>query len=692
MILVAFRNVMVVKENTLKFSHGNLAVSTLYCTIYTSIVQLLFYHYRIFLLPLLPTSISELHSIKSEDLADLHLIFHLDETTLTYSIRQLAQGVEWPFITPLNTQHPSPASGMGSYVPICYQSYLKITYQHNRPLPPNLFQETVNCTSNDLLCPHHIYSGVSRHKYPVGTHMQAFKHKKTDTQQKDLDLLLNYMSIPITRGPSSSRCQLKCVEICANCRRTLFVSQSAGVVTSMKVRVFATASSTLLKNWNQILLTMHWDYSLTPQVDKLPIGSFFGVTGSTSEHNGATMGHADTSCSYADSYLDLPKKAATGYFYFPMPYWKKALIVVDGSESIMEPLQICYQIESTPNYYDSTTTGHFHAKRYYYGEETNGWRSMLTLENFWGHIVAVVMETDNLKAREDGPLSARWAALQADPVLYIDGSKSATMLGTGLEDYFSYSHGFSLAENTSYAFVGVPYTSPYRKEPLTWHSYRLHILDPIPFHSSCVFVMEGTNTQNFTFPEPTLSYKNYWEKLHKHETVFSHLVMYYAKESSQSLTITDVIQIGNEASEQQHSFKIVKQTSKQCGAIFSSLNKEYLGNVLYRRLHDVQGRIFNIGDEFEFLLTVDVPNEGVILRREFETEVQAWNEMAKVSVNDVEVSLWFIPMGTLSATYTLRQEDFMFHTTDTLAHKRLKITIKPKSLWKDVSYTILTVL
>ena len=645
-----------------------------------------------FFLPLLPTTVNELHALKSEDLEDLFVRFRLDGNTFTYSVRQIAQGWEWPFIYPLNTQHPHPASGMGSYVPICYQSRLQIIYEHNSKLPPNLFSETVNCTLNNLFCPHHIYSGISRHKYPIGTKVDVFGGTIDNQDKGIMDQVVSFLSISHDKGPSALLCQLKCIEICANCHRTLFVSQTAGVISSMRIRVFITASSSLLENWNHILLTMHWDYGSTPQVDKLPLGSFFGMTGSSSGHKGATMGHANTHCSYTDSYLDLPAEITTGYFYFPMPYWQKALIFVDGSEFIKEPQQICYQIENSPNYYDQSTTGHFHTNRHYYDGRTDGWRRLLSVENFWGHIVSVIIETDNLRARQDVPLSARWAALQADPVLFIDGSKSATMLGTGLEDYFSYSHGFSLAENTSYSFVGVPYTSPSRKEPLTWHSYRLHILDPIPFHSSCEFVMEGTNVKNFTFPENTLSYKDYWQRLQKQETVLSHQVMYYGKFSENSLVISDSIVMSDDQSEKVHHFKMSACASKGCGYIFTSLDKDYLGNVLYKQVHDVQGREFNQGDVFEFFVTVKVPNEGIILRRKFETERLQWNEMARVVVNNDDHGLWFIPMGVLSTIHTLRQEDLMISRNITRTNVNLKITIKPLTLWRDLSYTVLAIM
>ena len=46
------------------------------------------------------------------------------------------------------------------------------------------------------------------------------------------------------------------------------------------------------------------------------------------------------------------------------------------------------------------------------------------------------MEVDDVRARRGVELNERWSVLQADMVIFIDNSTSASVLGTGLEDYF----------------------------------------------------------------------------------------------------------------------------------------------------------------------------------------------------------------------------------------------------------------
>ena len=100
-------------------------------------------------------------------------------------------------------------------------------------------------------------------------------------------------------------------------------------------------------------------------------------------------------------------------------------------------------------------TGYFNVEKTYYTAETDFWRNMLTLNNSQGQIVAIFIDMDHMvKVIKNGNRNAENPALECDPFLYIDGRNEATMLGTGLEDYFVFAHYFEQSENTSYAFTG----------------------------------------------------------------------------------------------------------------------------------------------------------------------------------------------------------------------------------------------
>ena len=377
-----------------------------------------------------------------------------------------------------------------------------------------------------------------------------------------------------------------------------------------------------------------------------------------------------------------------GYIYFPMPFWRNAKITLEGTESIDTSLLVCYQVTTEPNFYDSKTAAYFHVNRNYYGAGVEGWREILSLSNSWGHIVGLMSDTDNLRANRDGDLSERWAALQSDMLLYIDESKSATMLGTGLEDYFSYAHGFALAENTSYSFVGVYHVGPNKLEPLTWYCYRFHALDPIAFHSSINFIMEATS-QDYYKPEKQITFKEYMEKRKSGKTVASNLVLYYAKDTAGS-TVTDILLMGDLKSEQGHSLKIYSDAVK-AGSLFSQKSLRYVGNLLTNISYTKSLRAFSKMDKFSFKMTILPTNKGVSLRREFHTELKSWNQKAKITVEGENIGIWYIPMGTLSEQYSLRHDDYLIPEYLTKGKSQLKIEIEALSYWRDISYQAIVV-
>ena len=533
--------------------------------------------YRLYLFPVLPTSAQELHRLTSKDLYTMYLHINVDGKSFKFTLQQVMEGKVWPFLYPLNTRHPRPASGMGSYAPMCYQNSITVSYIHRGAFPDNLLNVNINCTMQDLPCPVHVYSAVSRHKYPYGTKvvsMAESSHERSNHKEL-LKTAASLLSNVEHDGPDYGQvCTLKCTEICRQCIRPLLLHWGDGVVSSIKIRVFETATGKIQPDWNQIYLTASFDHSLTPQI-RVSLGTLFGASGSMNDFKGAAIGRRKKYCLYDDAYLDLPKTEMTGYLYLPMPFWQKAEISIEGAPSISTSYSVCYQVNVEQNHYAESKTGYLHAKQTHYSSDVGGYREVLSLQASWGHIVGLYMDVDNLKAVRDVPLAYRWAALQADAVLYIDGQQSASVMGTGLEDYFSYAHGFALAENTTYSFVGVYHSGPRQSEPLTWYCYRQHVLDPIPFHNSVHFVMEGTARERFFLPETPLSEDEFYRRRIRKESLLSHMVVYYAKPNKAGMTLIDNVILGDEDSESNHRFRMLRSSSKYND--FHLPHKHYLG-------------------------------------------------------------------------------------------------------------------
>jgi len=310
------------------------------------------------------------------------------------------------------------------------------------------------------------------------------------------------------------------------------------------------------------------------------------------------------------------------------------------------------------------------------------------------------VEVDNLVPVQNVPLAYRWAALQADPIIHIDNSASATVLGSGLEDYFSYAHGFAGAENTTYAFVGVHHGSGGSRssfDPLTWHCYRQHVLDPITFRSSVRFFMEGTGSK-FSSPVDPLDFQEHWKLRSAGLPALAHVVLYYFRHSSKPLSMTcDQIWFGNVTSEQHHRFKLVRSLSSGRTFTLSDLPRRFVGDTSQNRTFlFAGGRAFTVGDMFQFDLSVPASATKLYrLRRTSYSKPRCWNDRARWSINSIDQGVWFMPMGSLSEEYSLVTDDRVL-LGQHLISKELDADVvqagfefQPISnTWNDISYEL----
>ncbi|ELT89878.1 hypothetical protein CAPTEDRAFT_200569 [Capitella teleta] len=628
--------------------------------------------YRLYLFPVLPTNAQELHRLKSKDLALMYLHVDIDNQAFKFTLQQLMEGKQFPFISPINTQHSMPASGMGSYTPVCYQDNIVVSYIHNGAFPDNLFNVTIDCAKKDEICPVHTYSAVSRHKFSPGTKVSSLaeSHEAYSIEVRNAAQLLKH---PEHNGPDYGRsCSMHCVEICRECSRTLLQLNAAGVVTALKLRVFETAHSRPLVDWNQFQLKATFDYAAVPQIN-VPLGTLFGASGSLNSFRGAAIGRLPKHCVYKDQHLILPKDAMTGYMYLPMPFWHHAEIIIEGDATITTSISVCYDIIVEQNHYVQKDTAYLHANKQIYENQVDGFRDILSLKESWGHIVALYVDVDNLNSLRGPGLLHRWPALEADPVLFIDGQKSATMLGTGLEDYFSYAHGFMFAENTSYAFVGNHHAAPRRKEKLTWYCYRQHVLDAIPFQNSVHFYMEGTRKENFTHLETPLNHESAHSKKKKGETLLSHMVLFYAQHVPGMLSLgkADISKV---------------RTFPHKAMPFTVRHRRYIGASNSNDTYLCEGHSFKPGDSLEMTFDIKGDYHPLVLRRNFYMLPGDWNEEANVFVNEVYQGKWFIAMGSLCEEYSLRHDDLFIANQGFVT--QILVRIEPLSAWRDCGYEL----
>lgn len=646
--------------------------------------------FRIYLFPILPRDANALHRMKNSDLKDMFIVFDFDGKSQKFTLEAMARAISWPFVFPASTTHSKISSGLSSYLPLCYRNYAKITYVHHSDIPPNLLNITVDCTKNDLQCPTHIYSAVSRLKFANSRRLiddDSLLAASTSHKRQSVEKAAKILLKPELSGPNKdTACSLQCITLCPHCKNEIYSSQTTGVISTIYMRAF-NSHGELLSSWDTILLSMRFDQTRRIQVDRIPLGWLFGATASLNDFRGAAAGHRQKHCSYAERTSEYQGTLMTGYSYFAMPYWHSARIWLEGTEFIDQDVTVCYQIITVTNYYDPTTTGHFYMNAAYFGGDVSGWRNVLTVNGSWGHIVGLYTNVDNLRYVRGADVNERWAMLQADFDLFVDGMRSASMLGTGLEDYFSYSHGFTFAENTTYSFVGVYHTSPRRKEPLTFHCYRFQVLDPIPFQNSVLFISEGTSAATFRQPTPALSYEDHRRLLNRDETLVSYLIIYYAGQSA-GLKLCDKLTLGDTESANAHNMKVTSNTGR---SVLDLKNVRYIGAKTLDETFAGTACVMTSKDSLKFMLSLSVPNQGAVLRRNFYTPPYKWNETASVMINGHDCGIWFIPMGSLVQEYSLREDDFLIDASVTQT-PHVNIVITPFTNWIDISYELFAIL
>ena len=650
---------------------------------------------RIYVLPLLPTDTSKLHKMTSKDLKKHILEFNIDGQSFRYTLQQISEGNDWPFLYPVSTRHARPASGLGTYTPLCYQKSMVIIYHTASQLPDFLLEKTIDCSLNDLLCPVHIYSAVSRHKFPQTTTVDSFVDMKDLTNEREhkqhLEMASKFLSRPEELGPAAGDpCLMECVSVCAGCRQLFYVSNKPQVIKAIYIRVFDSFTGIAADNWDDLFITIVFDDAEIAQVDKVSLGTLFAASGSKNTFRGATVGRTNKLCTYEDSTTALDTNTLTGYLYFPMPFWSKAALYLHGHENMEKNRLVCAQVSTVPNYYVKKDTAYFHARHTYFTDNVSGWRSLLNVKESWGHIVGLFINVDNLKAVRDVALNARWAALQADILAFIDGHQAASVMGTGLEDYFSYAHGFALAENTSYSFVGVPHAGPRRSEPLTWHCYRLHVLDPITFQSSIQYVMEGTG-EYFLHETRSIPQNIYRKRLLAGDATISHLVLYYSQPNMNGMHLVDTLNLADPKSEKGHSFYLIHRAVEESGEKFEFEGVRYVGDVINNVSKSIKGRTFASDDIIQFTYKGDfTQTKGLVLRQEIISN--DWNYRAKVTVNNLFVGTMYIPMTSLtSSKYSLLETDLTIDAINLQRSRELVVEIEIKTPSHGVSYKLLTI-
>lgn len=347
----------------------------------------------------------------------------------------------------------------------------------------------------------------------------------------------------------------------------------------------------------------YWDGSTEPQVNA-PLDFFFGTGDKVMSYKSLLTG--------ADPY----------YNFFAMPYWKSARIeIVNESTAAYDTLgySIDYKPSAAMNYPEELS-GYFCA-RYNHADVSTNELNYIALETKGqGHVVGLVKG-----GRHTG---------ESDEAVYIDGNLSPQYWGSGGEDMPLFSWGQWVAQ---YQVWGSTSGQNY---------YRYFISDPIVFHNSIRFGLE----HHELWPEAWKNNSNVYSTY-----PISSLCFYYWR-PKQEMVLTDSLNIGDQASETVHHYKIEGQT-------WSGISKHSYEAERYLEEISDDGKRFS--GYSEFTVRIDPSNAGVQLRRRAE---QIGIQEAKVYVDGKEVteSRFYSPVH--------RQTTNMFY--------------KSGQLWRDFEFEI----
>jgi hypothetical protein len=228
-------------------------------------------------------------------------------------------------------------------------------------------------------------------------------------------------------------------------------------------------------------IDMTWDDAEKPQVSA-PISVFFMGPDDKVNTTGFWIGCKDRQY----------------YCYLPMPFFKNAKIAVRSTKSAPANTQIIAKFgwsQSAPTANDAL----FHANRYDYPSTPDGTKHVMTLETTGrGHVIGI--SSDHRANCED------------DDCWRFDGEETASVYGTGTEDFFNFAWGLGDLQALPMHGMRIPFGDPAKRGLRNdggAFAYRFHTTAAYPFKKSIKFswVRESTRGRSGRYAGVVYYYK-----------------------------------------------------------------------------------------------------------------------------------------------------------------------------------------
>ena len=467
----------------------------------------------------------------------------------------------------------------------------------------------------------------------------------------------------------------------------------------------------------KVRLKITWDENSEPSVDA-PLSLFFGS---------GTFYNRDKKEYLVQGFpinirFNYPANKVELACYYPMPFFKSAKIELGGLPA--DAGTIDYEIRYEPLKTAAAYSSYFHATYKDIPQPELG-KDLVLLdtkgaegqEDWSGNFVGT-----SFIFSHDGWLGT----LEGDPRFFFDDSKSPQAYGTGTEEWGGGGDYWG-GQNMTLPFAGHPVGCPKKdsaRDPrdLIQSAYRFLLADLMPFGKRAVIQLEhgGENLSSEHYETVT-----YWYGLPK-----------------AALIKTDEIDIGNQASEQQHAYGSpeasdvvsiesryelgIDQFPVKVWGMDTSKIKKYSslsGKDIYPA-HKEDGR--HTRGSSEFAVKIDASNNGVLLRRTLDYSFP--NQKAEVLIADSasggewkSAGIWYLagsntcvysnPRGELdqrvynvqTSNRRFRDDEFLLPASLTAGKSSIKIKLKHipdetllypdyrfprESAWSELSYQV----
>ncbi|WP_246222443.1 glycoside hydrolase family 172 protein [Phytoactinopolyspora limicola] len=330
--------------------------------------------------------------------------------------------------------------------------------------------------------------------------------------------------------------------------------------------------------------------------------------------------------------------------WWPMPFRSRAVVeLVNDSEHIVEDLDAALRWRLAPantrGLGPRGELGHFHATSRH-GETVPGEDWVFLDTTGRGTFVGATHTMEGLAT--EVPLRNY---LEGDERVYVDGTRTPQLHGTGTEDFYQ----------GGWYFLHGPVSLPFNGAPAHElrdfgcvnecdSAYRLMIGDAVPFGSSLRFGIEVGPGNDVP-------------------AVYSSTAFWYGRPEP-ALTVTDVLDVGVPASEDDHAY-----TSADPGEPVE-LTSVFEGDADHIEVTDV-GRATTA--PVAFRLAVSRDNDGVVLRRRSDQE-HAY-QAARVFVDESFVGIWRQPLG--NGTQRWLEDRFMVPADFTAGQHEIEVHLEP---------------